>query len=233
MEVIDELVYYLVKAICFMIVSTVADFLKQIHSLQDKALTNANKSFTLCKPGFVPLFRTFKKCLNYIQLLKTRYIAFDDEFKRIARVLNQTKLMIRGIYGDFYKKLVVELYREIELMLNTFTQINNDQNVLVMKLHICVGTSFMAAFIDDFRSQSLRFRHRIQNLRDAPNTKRLVGQALIDTWNVCLKWLKQRDEIERALPFQSQLWQNFFAAEFEFYDMLDETFVNIDLSAAD
>ncbi len=36
MEVTDELIYYLVKAVCFMIISTVANFFEQIHSIQEQ-----------------------------------------------------------------------------------------------------------------------------------------------------------------------------------------------------
>ncbi len=46
MVVIDELVYYLVKAVCSMIISNVANFFEQIHSLQDIKLTYIDRSFT-------------------------------------------------------------------------------------------------------------------------------------------------------------------------------------------
>jgi hypothetical protein len=46
MVVIDELVYYLVKAVCSMIISTVANFFEQIHSLHDIKLMFIDRSFT-------------------------------------------------------------------------------------------------------------------------------------------------------------------------------------------
>jgi hypothetical protein len=44
---------------------------------------------------------------------------------------------------------------------------------------------------------------------------------------VCLDWLKLKEEIKRGLPFESQLWRNFFAAEIL---QVDENTVNIDAS---
>ncbi len=193
-----------------MIISTVADFLKQIHSLQDYRLTNLHQSFPLCKPGFVPLFRTFKKCFNFIHRLKNNFILFDYEFNRITKALSPIKLTIKAIYRDLYRKLTLDCIREINSMYEVFTLIDSPQNSIGTKFHVCVGTSFVAPFVHDFRKQSHVFKQRLQKLHDTPIIRQLVGQDLIDTWNVCLDWLKLKEEIKKGLPFKSQLWRNFF-----------------------
>ena len=86
---------------------SVANFVKQFDSLEDKALQQQYKGFTLCKPGFVELFRTLKTCHDYVHRLKHLYMAFDDEYNTISRVVNQTKLMIKSFYRHFYAKLTL------------------------------------------------------------------------------------------------------------------------------
>ena len=54
-EVFDHLVYYLVKANCSVILSTVANFFKPIHALQRSDLVFNSISYSLSKPGWVPL----------------------------------------------------------------------------------------------------------------------------------------------------------------------------------
>ncbi len=164
------------------------------------------------------LFRTFKKCFNFIHRSKNNYIVFDDEFNRIEKALSQLKLIIRAIYRDFYRKLTFDCIREISSVYEVFTLIDSPENAIVMKFHVCVETSFVAEFVDDFRKQSHVFKQRLQKLHVKPNKRQLVGQALINTWNVCLDWLKLKDEIKRDLPFESQLWRNFFATEIIVYD---------------
>ncbi len=119
MKVIKELVYYSAKAACFVIISTVANFFEQIHSLQDINLTSFSRNFTfskprfVSKPPFVPPLRTLYTCYEYIQQLKNSYIVFDDEYNRIASVLNKTKDMVKGIFREYYKKLSMNCFNEI------------------------------------------------------------------------------------------------------------------------
>jgi hypothetical protein len=131
-----------------MIICATANFLKQLHSLEDENLTNNYESFAFCKPGLMPLFRTFKTILNFVQSLKSQYIAYEDEFNRISRVINQTQLIIKAIYREFYRKLTLKRVDEINTIYNDI-QMNPfyaHSYVLSAKLHLCVGTSFMAAF---------------------------------------------------------------------------------------
>ena len=84
-EVLDHLVYYLVKAICSVILSTVALFLQPMHALQSPT------SYSLNKPGWIPLFQTLDTVLSTLDDLKTHYISYDDEFNRISNTCLQTK----------------------------------------------------------------------------------------------------------------------------------------------
>jgi hypothetical protein len=48
--------------------------------------------------------------------------------------------------------------------------IYSPENAIIMKFHVCVGTSFVAAFVDEFRKQSRVFEQRLQKqLDDTPN----------------------------------------------------------------
>jgi hypothetical protein len=145
---------------------------------------------------------------NYYLTFKTYFcIRSQLEFNRIARALNQTKIIIKEIYTQTYTWL------EKRNTLHQNYSPNRYENYLLIKLHICVGLSFLAAFIDDFRKQSFEVRHQIQKIRNSPNTRQQVGQALFDSWDECLKWLKLKDEIEKAIPFNSNFWRTFFYYE--------------------
>jgi hypothetical protein len=43
---------------------------------------------------------------------------------------------------------------------------------------------------------------------------------------------KLKDEIEKAIPFNSNLWQTFFITEFGNFDHLNESYLKIDLNTA-
>jgi hypothetical protein len=139
MEVTDKLIYYLVNAVCFMVISTVANFYEQIHYIQDMNLTSYDRSFTLCKRAFVPLLRTSKKCYEYIQHLKNNYILFDEEYNRIARGLNKTKFMVKEINTSLYLKLSLKCYREIENIWKNHRLLDHSSNCVVVKFSVCVG----------------------------------------------------------------------------------------------
>lgn len=160
MEVIDNLVYYLVKSVCFIIIANVVNFLNQIQLLQNQELAVDKNSFVLCKPGLVQLFQTLKMSLNYIHRLKNNYIAFDDKLNRISQVLEETKVRIKSLYRDLYKQFTLNFAEEIEgLLVLSNNRLNQKMEELV-KLHVAVGVSLLGAFINVFRKES-RF---IQNI---------------------------------------------------------------------
>ncbi len=116
------------------------------------------------------------------------WIRSQLEFNRIVRALNETKIIIKELYRDLYTKLILDWKREKSTLHQNYSP-NRYENCLLMKLHICVGLSFLAAFIDDFRKQSFEVRHQIQKVRNSPKTRQQVGQELFDSWDQCLKWL--------------------------------------------
>jgi hypothetical protein len=99
-------------------------------------LTSIDKSFTFCKQGFVLLLRTYRKCFDFIQQLKNRYIVFDDEYDRIAIVLNKTKDSVKGIYRDCYTKLSMDCFFEIENIFGNHLLVNDVFNYVVMRFSV-------------------------------------------------------------------------------------------------
>jgi hypothetical protein len=86
----------------------------------------------------MPLFRTFKTILNFVQSLKSHCIAYEDEFNRISRVINWPQLIIKAIYQEFYIKLTLEWVDEIKTIDNDI-QVNPfyaHSYVLSAKLHL-------------------------------------------------------------------------------------------------
>ncbi len=70
--------------------------------------------------------------------LKSHYIAYEDEFNRISRVINQTQLIIKAIYREIYRKLTLEWVDEIKTIYNDI-QVNPfyaHSYVLPAKLHL-------------------------------------------------------------------------------------------------
>jgi hypothetical protein len=47
----------------------------------------------------------------------------------------------------------------------------------------------------------------MQTLQNRPNPRGAIEQAFINLWDVSRAYLTRKDEIERALPFQSLVWQ--------------------------
>ena len=150
-EVLDHLVYYLVRADYSVLLTTVALFFKQLHALHDPTLVANRVQYTLTKPGLISLLRTMNRVFATINAIRDLYIeTYDDEFDRIAETCAEMHKMTKYIYRQFYTKLVEQFFGEIrELYNNLNPQI--DFGIEFMALHLANGLGFFAAFVNQFR----------------------------------------------------------------------------------
>ena len=196
-EVFDHLVYYTVKANCSVILSSTAKLFKKMHSLQIPNLVTINRCYSLCKPGWVPLFLTMHSVLNTIDSLNNSYITFDDEFERLSNTCRQTKDMVKDIYRHFYTKLSHEW---IEEMRGYETYIAQTTAAQLFSLHLAVGQAFIGVFVDDFRvefyvQRKNCWRFIIEMTTRYPN--------FIDVRTVFQNYFSDRAVMRDAMPFHS------------------------------
>jgi hypothetical protein len=66
-----------------------------------------------------------------------------------------------------------------------------------MKIQICIGTAFVAAFID-FRKLEFYWRRNMQKFHKLPNASQALGEAFIYAWDMsllCVYELDQKSDI--------------------------------------
>ena len=230
-EVFDHLVYYLVKANCSVLLSTVALFLQPMHSLQISDLVTQGISYSLCKPGWIPLFQTLDTVLSELDDLKTYYISYDDEFNRISNTCLQTKRMIKDIYRQFYSKLAFEWLDEMKVCYR-LTQ-TTKKSIELLALHLAVGLSFIAVFCDTFRSKFCDYRRMMfRALRPQIRPTLAHQRAFVACINPCNTYLRDRQLIAAASPFTRNPWRSQLNQIFTQFDRNSGQQLNIDLNAA-
>ena len=178
--VFDHLVYYLVKAFCSRILSTTRRISQMFARITTATLDYTPPELThLSKPGWVPLFRTMYSTFRKLNAIRTEFVVYEDENERLFYALDKTKVLIKDIYRQFYKKLLVEWINELYVLLNNnypaITQLG--RNVVV--LHTISGISFLSAFIDDFRFSGQEYRKIIiRIMRKTPDATSPQQHAL-------------------------------------------------------
>ena len=236
-EVFDQLVYYAVKANCSVILSTTSKLFKKMHSLQIQTLVQRNTSYSLCKPGWVPLFRTMHSVLNTIDRLNNKYIIFDDEFERISNTCLQTKQMIKNIYRQFYNKLSMEWIKEIKNTLTRTIRTSDNKTVDFIQMLLAVGQAFICAFVDNFRFSFDQHRKTCWSLlnryANSPGKLSAPQRHFIDCKTVYQAYFCDRNLMRNAMPFQSNPWRQHLAAVIAHMDQLPPDHFQIDLNVAD
>ena len=236
-ELLDHLVYYLVKANCSVILSTVAKFLKPMHALQLDHLVRYFLSFSMCKPGWIHLFTTMTDVFTSLDDLKTRRIAFDDEFNRISNTCLQTKTMIKDIYRQFYTKLTHEWINELGTFFGRVVQPTPNMvpvTVEFMKLHVAYGLSFCAFFADTFRHEFSIYRKFILKKLNITAQPQLPNQtAFVQCLPVVREYLSNRQLIALARPLAGPPWQQHMIQFLAYYQQMTGQQLNIDLNLAD
>ncbi|XP_054167434.1 uncharacterized protein LOC128964819 [Oppia nitens] len=204
-DILDYVVYYLVKAQCFVIVCIVNQFLSKLISLQTPAIFKTNRQFSLCKPGWVPMFRTVDTVRTALDSILADNIIYDDECQRIAGTVDETKELIRLQFEQYYRKLVNQWTRELKLLRNKIVQTVNTNPLI--RLHLAVGLGFMAAFVNTFRSTVNDFRKLLLEILDGPISANRPVQAVLQNLRpTCLKYLENVDTVLEALPLIRQPW---------------------------
>ena len=231
LEVTEVLIQYLVKTDCYMILSSIAVFLKKVHSLQIPLLVRRKVCFCMSKPGWVPIFRTMRTALHNVGEIETLYIDFDDEFNRISTIISNTKQMIRNIYRDFYRKLIADWVTEINKMAELKNLYTNSEDFVI--IHLAVGLSFLVAFVDDFRSASRFYRKFLMSVLEF--TSEEPHQMLLNNYDViCTEYQTHPQVIQTAMPLLWPLWQQEIpSVDFKDWDQMDGQQLDIDLNAAD
>ena len=235
-EMMDHLIYYLVKANCSVILSTVAKFLKPMHALQLNQLVTQHICLSLCKPGWINLFGTMDTVLISLDDLKTRNIVYDDEFNRISNTCLQTKQMIKDIYRQFYQKLTIEWINELITFFGSITQPppNLVQTaVKFMELHLVYGLSFCAFFVDHFRLQFATSRKLLiqrLNIGAQPHLQhQIVFTQLLP---IVRNYLTNRETIALARPLSIPPWSQYMTQFITVTQQLTGEQLNIDLNEA-
>ena len=230
-EVWDRLIQYLAKANCYMILSSIAVFLKKVHSLQMQSLVRKKICYSMCKPGWVPIFRTMTTCLQSVERIESIYIVFDDEFNRISTIFRETMRIIKQIYRNFYKKLVSDWLEEINKIGGLKNLYPNSEQFI--SVHVAVGHSFMSAFVDNFRKESRFYRKFLFSVLDYYSTdphQQILNQLV----TICNEYLTHPQEIQRAMPLLWPMWQNEIpSVDFNDLNQMSAKDVRIDLIAAD
>ena len=231
-EIFDQLVYYAVKANCSVILSTTSNLMKKMHSLQIQNLVTNKVSYSLCKPGWVPLFLTMHSVLNTIDRLNRIYIAFDDEFERISNTCLQTKEMVKNIYRQFYNKLAKEWIDELGHTHDNASILTHGNSLELLVMHFAVGQAFIGVFIDDFRCNFNTYRKSCLRL---VNWFSLWGKQYFR--DLFLDYFRDRNGMRNAMPFQSNPWRGHLASVLTPLDQLTEQEIlnqyHIDFTAAD
>ena len=237
-EVLDHLVYYVVKANCSVILSTTSKLFKKMHSLQSPNLVQRNTSYSLCKPGWVPLFLTMHSVLNTIDRLNNNYITFDDEFERISNTCLQTKQMVKNIYRQFYNKLSYECIQEIAHTLARTFRTSDPKKAEFIQMHLSVGQAFIGAFVDDFRRDFNHYRKTIWRSLNSyasrpPGQLNVQQSRFADCTTVYQAYFRDRNVMRNAMPFQSNPWRQHLAAVVAQMDQLHPDHFKVDLNVAD
>ena len=215
-EVFDQLVYYLVKGNCSMILNTIGVFLEQVYNLLNPPLLQVRMGYFFAKPGWTPLLRTIHSFMATIDSVNTQYVVFEDEYQRIADTCDQTKKMVKEMYRQLYGQLLREWGKEFKNTLDTFAtnqwtpDIRIASEVIIMNLS--VGLSFMAVFVDVFRIECAEYRKYIKEkfIFDVNISNQwdglLTNDQVIAVQTIFQDYLRDRNAIQNGLPFQPPLW---------------------------
>ncbi len=71
--------------------------------------------------------------------------------------LNDTKVIIKSLYRDVYRKLPNDWVNELEDIhknISPTSKESDEKQVIVVKICLCAGNSFTPAVINDFRKDS-------------------------------------------------------------------------------
>ena len=231
-EVFDVLVYYLLKAYSSMILDTISTFMKALHTLQVNELVDNNTSYTLSKPGWVPLFRTMYQTFDRLNQILPRFVVFDDENERIVNTISRTRSLVKDIYRDFYQKLSFEFQNELVDIYNLRPCYR--PCISLICLHMVSGIGFLSAFIDDFRQESQYYRKILRALLDNNPDPQLHQQTVLHISRVAITpYLRDRNAIREAKPFLCSIWRNLFGTLFQPLDQKTAQDLNILINEKD
>ena len=187
--------------------------------------------FSLTKPGWVHIFRTYRRVFQCLQRLRDEYIIFDDELERIENILSQTEDLVKGVYKDFYRKTLRDWLDESDFFYCTPGAPQSLERVLV--LHLAVGQSLIAAFFDDFRLLSNLYRTKYLEIFTQPPDIQFPQQMALHQIQPTLEqYLNDKNLCQWAQPFRANIWKTTFNHIFADFDQMTANQLRIDLNAA-
>ena len=233
--IIETLIYWLVCGSCFMVLQQTAYFLRYLRHFENNQLRTNKRQYILNKGGITQSVKTLNIVYRIIEELRNQFMSFDDIYERISNTLDETKLLVKDLYRDYFKYVSNVWFEEIRDIYIT-NQPNAD---LVMKLHLISGLSFVMSFINDFRGPSHTYRRQLLRQR---NMILFGTTATMDAfnqfWDLSDNWLIQSNPSEIEEPFVNQYWtqhidnqlQQFIVASNaqQIATQLDNWFLNID-----
>ena len=198
----ETLIYWLVCGSCFMLFRQTASFISFMDEVNQSG--GQRKQFFLTKAGIVDIGKTKGVANKIIDSLRDMFITFDDIYEKITNTLEDSKILLKALYKDYYRIQADYWFKEI---INMHAVVVSDSD-LAIRLHMISGLSFLMTFINDFRFECFIFRIKLQKIRDRI-AYTSTSIAFNSNWDLCMDWIDvRRDELDFKLPFVCQFWTN-------------------------
>ena len=170
----DNVALNLVQAVCFYLARFSYCLIKSISDIPNSEVHQKEFSvdLTLIRPGLIDLLSTLDTTMDYLNMLKIKFIAFNDQFDYIGRSINATQFLIIRLYRDMYVKLSWQWLTQTELLIYKVASNSCPKSVAALKFILVVGVHFIVRFhrqfrrdFSEFRKKFLKFDSKLQNIK--------------------------------------------------------------------
>ena len=238
-EMMDVLVLYTVRAVCFNIMATLFSFFRNIYNkVETKVLNQQFLAFNMAKPGWISLMDSMNMVIDRLDQLIALYVIYDDEMERMTKSVHAYKTLVKSIYKHHYFKLsyiwMTELSRVDQQTQNLRLTVDDERAIGdLMELQLMFGLAFTCKLHERFRLTFLYLRNYLWKCFKKANGQTPFLLRFTAERAQAEQYLRDRKAINEANPTTCQIWTQLVTQNNPDILKLGANDVNLDMNQAD